>query len=290
MNPSSNTETSQVLVITGLSGAGKSSFTSILEDSGFFCIDKLPVTLLPKVIELARARHDSRAKTQFAFSIDCYTSEDIDSTIEIVSDLRSEGNLVRLLFLDASNSTISRRYSESRRPHPAGQSSLIDSIDYERQRLATLRDQADIILDTSTLNIHQFRAIIESRFVTTSPRELTILLSSFGFKHGLPQTSDIVFDVRFLDNPYFIESLRDKRGTDAAVRDYVLQQPAATEVLQLFDFIANFFPRYKAEGKSYLHIAIGCTGGKHRSVAIVEAVAERWRPLPWAIQVQHRDI
>ncbi len=280
----------RVVIISGLSGSGKTTAVRALEDLGFFCIDNMPVPLLPKVLELASGRAGPGIHS-FAFVVDTRERSFLDQADETIDKLRQEGAIVEVVFLEASDEKLIQRYSESRRPHPASDGGTVrDGIARERQLLAELRAHAEWIIDTSNKTVHELKAKIKGHFTGESESHLKITILSFGFKHGLPRECDLVFDVRFLANPYFVEDLRPQSGLDPAVRDYVLGQPEAGGVLRLMRQVGDFMlPLYEREGKSYLTVGIGCTGGQHRSVAIAEEVASRWRGRGWSVEVRHRD-
>lgn len=280
-----------VVIVTGYSGSGKSTVANSLEDLGFFCIDNLPVPLLPKVLELA-ATSESRQQHNFAFVVDTREREFLDRAGETIEKLHDEGARVDIVFLEADDETLIRRYSETRRPHPlGGEGTVRDGIARERELLAGLREHADWIIDTTRHTPHTVKALVKERFGETGRPSLRITILTFGFKHGLPAESDLVFDVRFLTNPYFVEELRPLSGLDEDVRDYVLGQPETGGFLSLFRQISDFLlPLYEREGKAYLTIGLGCTGGQHRSVAVAEAVASRLRGQGWEVTVRHRDV
>ncbi len=280
-----------VVIVTGLSGAGKSSALKVLEDIGFFCIDNLPVTFLTKFIELSG---------NFSPSI---------KGIALVMDLREEGfltsfpNLYRhlkkslvtldLIFLEADDQTLIKRYSETRRKHPVAVSgSVARAVARERELLFEVRSLASYRVDSSNFTIHQFKEYIR-KIVTAdaSQGRLNISLLSFGFRNGLPPEADIVMDVRFLPNPYFIEALREQSGFDSGVKDYVLGHPVSRSFVERFHALLKMLiPEYLREGKSYLTVAIGCTGGQHRSVAIVNYLKDSLQEDGYEISVSHRDI
>ncbi|MEZ4462864.1 MAG: RNase adapter RapZ [bacterium] len=282
----------RVVIVSGLSGSGKSTAVRALEDMGFFCIDNLPVPLLPKVLELANSSKSSPAIRDFAFVVDTREREFLSQADATIEQMRQEGAKVEVVFLEADDEKLIQRYSETRRPHPMSPTGTVrDGILRERELLADLKEHADLLVDSTSQTVHSLKALIKEHFSSEKASTLTVTLLSFGFKHGLPPECDLVFDVRFLPNPYFVEGLREKTGLDTPVRDYVLAAPEAGGVLQLLRQVGDFMlPLYEREGKSYLTVGIGCTGGKHRSVAISEAVATRWRGRGWNIQVRHRDV
>ncbi len=282
----------RVVIVSGLSGSGKSTAVRALEDMGFFCIDNLPVPLLPKVLELANSSKSSPSIRDFAFVVDTREREFLHQADETLAKMRTEGANVQVVFLEAQDEKLLQRYSETRRPHPMSPNGTVrEGIQRERKMLAPLRESADLIVDSTGQTVHSLKALIKEHFSTEKTATLTVTLLSFGFKYGLPSECDLVFDVRFLPNPYFVEGLREKTGLDEPVRDYVLAAPEAGGVLQLLRQVGDFMlPLYQREGKAYLTVGIGCTGGKHRSVAISEAVAARWRGRGWKVQVQHRNI
>jgi len=281
----------KVVIVTGLSGSGKSTVVRALEDSGFFCIDNLPFPLLPKVLELAKSPGQSHVQN-FAFVCDTREREFLHRANEIIGQLRAEGAKVEVIFLEASDELLIRRYSETRRPHPMSPDGTVrDGIAKERELLADLRATADKIIDTTEHTVHTLKAVVKELFADEEDTQLRVNVLSFGFKHGLPPECDLVFDVRFLPNPYFVEGLREQTGLDVAVRDFVLAAPETPGILGILRQVGDFMlPLYQREGKSYLTVGIGCTGGHHRSVAISESIASRWRGQGWNIEVQHRDI
>jgi UPF0042 nucleotide-binding protein len=281
----------QVIIISGLSGSGKSTAIDALEDLGFFCIDNLPVPLLPKVLEIAEAGDIKRLR-RLAFVVDTREGEFLHHFEKVVVQLREEAGALQVVFLDADDDILIRRYSQTRRPHPITESgSLRESIEIEREQLESVRACADLILDTTEHTVHSLKAALLERFTKVPARPLAIHVLSFGFKYGLAPECDLVFDVRFLKNPYFVEALRPGTGLDQEVFDFVLGQAEAGEFLRLFREYSNFLlPLYQREGKSYLTIGVGCTGGRHRSVSIGIALATRLRGLGWSVQISHRDV
>lgn len=279
---------SEFVVITGVSGAGRTQFGDSLEDLGWFVIDNIPVELIPKVAELARFKDRG---TPVALVVG--SGGDLAEIGPALDELRGSGAGVRIVFLDASTPTLVRRYGESKRRHPlaAQAGTVAGAIDLEREVLAEVRQAADIVIDTSELNVHDLRSRVNDLFAESDGSRMQVTLQSFGFKHGVPADVDTVFDCRFLPNPYWIDELRDLTGLDPAVQDYVRSMGLTGEFLRriedLFDLL---LPAYVAEGKSLLTIGFGCTGGHHRSVTIVETVAEWLRSKGIEPRVRHRDI
>jgi RNase adapter protein RapZ len=278
-----------ILLISGLSGAGRSEAAGVLEDLGWYVVDNLPTSLLEKIVELASA--PGAAIPRLALVAGRRHLDVLDK----IAGLRAEGHRVRLLFLDASTEELIRRYDTGRRRHPldgeAG--SVPEAIDLERSLLEPTKAAADVVLDTTALNVHQLKAALIDIFATEAEvaGRLQVAVMSFGFKHGLPLEVDIVMDVRFLPNPHWEESLRPMSGQDAPVRDFVLGQPEAAEFLDRFEgLLAMLLPSYAAEGRSYLTVAIGCTGGRHRSVAITEELVRRLAVRDLAARAVHRDM
>jgi len=282
----------EFVVIAGLSGAGRSQAADILEDLGWFVIDNLPPALIPKVSELARAPGTSIGKVVLVVGTGPYHDEVLPS----LQALRAQSERLRIIFLEASTDVLVRRYEGTRRRHPLStertQQSLAEAIESERSLLEGVKAEADVVVDTTGLNVHELRARVLGLFDDDEDAPLMqTTIVSFGYKHGLPIDTDLVIDCRFLPNPYWVESLRDLRGTDGPVRDYVLGQEATGEFLdRLLDLLALLLPAYVNEGKSYLTVAFGCTGGHHRSVAISERVAELLREQGFNPKVSHRDI
>ena len=277
----------EFVVITGLSGAGRSQAAAHLEDLGWFVIDNVPSALIPKLAELVNdpsATHDHIAIVVRSGDYD----EDVRPSIDA---LRATGRSVRVLFLDASTDVLVRRYESTRRRHPIAAPSLAAAIEQERSTLESLKGEADVVLDTSELNVHQLRAWIVELFAGGGEPGLQVSIVSFGYKHGLPLDVDLVFDCRFLPNPHWVESLRPHTGVDDDVREYVLAQPEALEFLERLDGLFGLLlPAYQNEGKSYLRIAVGCTGGRHRSVVIAEELARCLRDHGLDPTVLHRDV
>ena len=277
------------VIITGLSGSGKGTFLRALEDRGYFCVDNLPVGLLSKFYELTLKSGDEATKV--AMVIDVREGESLRKLPAIYDELKKqEGLTVSLWFLEASEAALVRRFSETRRPHPLNPDRPVsESIVQERELLAPIRELADHILDTSALNIHELRKHAHTLFGEQEAR-LLILLVSFGFKFGVPSVSDLVFDVRFLPNPHFVPHLKALSGEDAAVIDFMNEKPETAEfVKRLENFLDFLIPQYEKEGKSYVTISVGCTGGRHRSVFITNTVGKHFESLGYRVRITHRD-
>jgi UPF0042 nucleotide-binding protein len=279
------------IVVTGMSGAGKSAASRCLEDLGFFCIDNLPATLIPKVAELC-AQSEKRTE-RVALVVDAREGRFLDALFDILVDLRREGHQVRMVFLEASDEVLVRRFSESRRPHPLAPSgSALEGIQAERVRLAALKAKADLVVDTSNFTVHEFRKLLATSFLELpAPPHTVLALVSFGYRYGLPVDADLVFDARCLPNPHFVEELRVLTGSAQGVRDYVLGSAESRAFLdQVQSFLTFALPLYVHEGKAYLTIAIGCTGGRHRSVVLADELARRMREMGYGASVRHRDV
>ncbi len=277
----------QITVVTGLSGAGRSVAAGAFEDMGWFVIDNLPVSLVPKITELASSANDDYDRVALVMA--GYDAE----MAERVDELRSELDQVTVLFLEASTEALIRRYESTKRRHPLSDgTSLTDAIEAERARLKPAQARADLLIDTSELNPHQLRDRLAKQFSDeNSNGDMRITVSSFGFKHGIPLDVDLVLDCRFLPNPHWEDELRALSGRDAAVQDYVLNRPVTERFLGHLDgLFDDVLPAYQDEGRSYLTIAFGCTGGRHRSVSVAESVAKSLTDRGWMPRVSHRDI
>jgi UPF0042 nucleotide-binding protein len=282
---------SDFIVVTGMSGAGKSAASRCLEDLGFFCIDNLPVSLIPKVAELC-AQSEKRIE-RVALVVDAREGRFLEGLFDILVDLRREGHLVRIVFLDASDEALVRRFSESRRPHPlAPGGSALEGIRAERERLARLKAEADLVIDTSSFTVHEFRKLLATSFLDLpAPQRTSLSLVSFGYKFGLPVDADLIFDARCLPNPHFVDTLRPLTGREPPVVEYVLGFAQAREfVARIQEFLRFTLPLYVQEGKAYLTIAVGCTGGRHRSVVLTEELARLLRETGHEVSVRHRDV
>jgi len=277
-----------IVVIAGLSGAGRSQAANDFEDLGWFVIDNLPPELMPKVTELADAKGSSIERIVLVAGTGHYDRELVDA----LSELRKETPRVRILFLDCATPELVRRYEQTRRRHPISASTVEEAIAEERRRLEPVRAEADVVIDTTELNVHQLRDRVRAAFGDEETDVgMVTTIRSFGFKHGAPIDADIVLDVRFLPNPHWVDELRPLTGLDAPVRDYVLEQEAAGAFVdKVVDLLELTLPAYKQEGKAYLSIAVGCTGGRHRSVAIAEEIASRLAAGGTPVAVAHRDV
>jgi UPF0042 nucleotide-binding protein len=273
----------RVVVVTGLSGGGKSTALRALEDLDYFCTDNLPLPLVERCLELLDGKYE-----KVALGLDARQRELLDSFAVVVRRLRQK-HQVEVLFLDADDDLLVRRFSETRRRHPLAGDDLRAGIAEERNVLRPLRESAEAFVDTTALNVHQLKGIIQERY-GRAEGSLSVTMLSFGFKHGLPAEADVVLDVRFMPNPYFVEALSALSGLDETVASFVLDSPEAREFMdRTADYLAYALPRYQREGKAYLTIAVGCTGGRHRSVAVVRDLARRLGDR-WHVVVRHRDL
>lgn len=278
----------QYVLVAGLSGAGRSTATNALEDLGWYKIDNLPARLVGPVVELLEP---SPATERVALGVG--TGGYSGAVAEAVEQLRETGDDVKLIFLDASNDSLVSRFESTRRRHPLddGTSLLSTAIKQERRLLAPARALADVVIDTTDLNVHQLRQRLDELFPAEAGERMHVTVMSFGFKHGLPRDVDLVLDLRFLPNPHWQEALRPLTGLDAPVRDYVLGRPETAEFLdRLSGLLELTVPAYEREGKTYLTVAMGCTGGRHRSVALAEALAHRAPLVTRRPVVRHRDL
>jgi UPF0042 nucleotide-binding protein len=283
-----------ILVITGLSGAGRSNAADDLEDIGWFVVDNLPITLMDKIVELGSATIGSGKSHFQRLGLVVGPTADQADVVDEIRRLRASANRVRVLFLDATTAELVKRYGSTRRKHPLDDRGLglADAIERERALLEPVKAEADLIIDTSSLTVHQLKSRIATAFADDAHDvAMQTAITSFGYKHGMPLDVDLVIDVRFLPNPHWVEDLRPLTGLDEPVRTYVFDQPATAEFLERFEHLLEMLvPAYASEGKSYLSIAIGCTGGHHRSVAIAEELAGWLRRAGYEPRVTHRDI
>ena len=278
-----------VLVVTGLSGGGRSTALRALEDLGFFCVDNLPPTLAPQLLKLVA---DDAKPSGVGLGIDVRTGAFLKGAEQVLAELEAKGHRVEVLFLDCTDEVLVRRFSETRRPHVlAHEGDLLSAIGNERQRLAWLRQRANRVIDTTELTVHDLKHLLAEQVSRTDgSAQMVTRIVSFGFKYGLPVDADLVFDLRFLPNPYFVDSLRGLSGTDAEVSDYVLSAEVTEEFLQtLWPLLEKTLPRYAQEGKAYLTIGFGCTGGRHRSVAVAEHAAQKLGER-FDVALSHRDV
>jgi UPF0042 nucleotide-binding protein len=282
----------RLIIVTGMSGAGKTQALKMLEDMGFYCVDNLPIPLIETFAELTMSNQGGIRNA--ALGIDIRSGEDLSVLNRIFDDWSRKRVPFEILFLDAGDETLIKRYKETRRAHPLAAGGRIDSgIEKERVKLGFLKEEADYIIDTSRLLTKELRQELEKIFINREAyRNLYITILSFGFKYGIPSDADLVFDVRFLPNPYYAEELRPKTGEEKEVRDYVMQHGTAALFLdKLNDMLEFLIPNYVLEGKNQLVIAIGCTGGKHRSVTIARSVYDRFKSREeFGIKIEHRDI
>ena len=283
----------EFILISGMSGAGKSKAASFMEDMDFFCVDNLPAPLISKFAELGMAGSGEYERVVLVTDVRSGTS--FDGLFQALDALKEMKCSYRILFMDASDETIIKRYKETRRSHPLVDDgiSLEQAIPKEREMLRPLRERAEYIIDTSALSTAKLKGELRRLFARgeQSQGRMDLRILSFGFKHGVPMEADLVFDVRFLPNPYYLAELRQKTGLDTAVRDYVFSTPTAHEFFaRLTDFTDWLLPRYEEEGKSVLVIAVGCTGGHHRSVAVAHALAGHYRSQGVSVSENHRDL
>lgn len=281
----------RLVIVTGMSGAGKSSVLKMLEDAGYFCVDNLPIQLIYKLVQLTFA--DTEKIDKVALGIDIRSGQALEELNEVLNYMNSAGYQFEILFLDASTEVLVKRYKETRRIHPlSGAGRVEQGIETEREKLEFLKKKADVIIDTSQLLIRELKAQIDKIYINDEKyNNFYITILSFGFKYGIPMDSDLVFDVRFLPNPYYIPELKNLTGNDSSVKDYVLQSDMAGIFLEKLDDMVTFLiPNYITEGKNQLVISIGCTGGKHRSVTLANELVKRLSRLEYGLKVEHRDI
>lgn len=283
----------KIIIVTGMSGAGKSTALNVLEDEGYYCVDNMPISLMPKFAELADGHNQDKGYNNIALGIDIrsgHSLAEIDSVLDYMKEKKYEYTIV---FLESSDEVLIKRYKETRRAHPLAKDGRVDkAIMLEREQLKFLKQRADVIIDTSQLLTREFKEELEKIVLGRKEfNNLMVTVLSFGFKYGIPSDADIVFDVRFLPNPYYVEELRPLTGNDKKIQDYVMKAPEAEEFLERVDGLIQFLlPNYVKEGKSSLVIAVGCTGGKHRSVTLANAIAKRLSKTPYGCKVEHRDI
>lgn len=284
-------ENLRIVIVTGLSGSGKSTALKALEDIGFFCVDNLPIMLLPKLLDLQTGASSEVSK--IALVMDLREKHFLENHIAVLSKLKKKKYDIEILFLDTSDEFLMRRFSETRRVHPLSEGRTIpESIKLEREKLMELKEMAGNVIDTSNYSVHQLKEHVQRLYLAPGKtRKLLINLTSFGYRFGLPPDADIVMDVRFLPNPYFVSDLRSHDGNEENVKKYVMRWDDTKQFLtNLFNMMGFLTPLYEKEGKSYLNIAIGCTGGRHRSVVILNQLAEYFSDRNYTINLSHRDI
>jgi len=282
----------RLVIVSGRSGSGKSTALDVLEDNDFYCIDNLPATLLPELVE--RTLLDTDLYPQIAVSIDARSQPyQLERFPELLADLRARNIQCDLIFLDANNETLLKRFSETRRRHPLTDEtrSLPEAIADEKRLLEPIIDLADLCIDTTHLNLYQLRDIIKLRLLDKPEPGTAFLIESFGFKRGVPVDADVIFDMRCLPNPYWIPELRGYSGLDEPVIDYLCEQPEAEEMYQdVYAYLSKWLPRFAASNRAYVTIGIGCTGGQHRSVYMTERLGTALRKILKNVQIRHRDV
>lgn len=280
----------QIVFVSGLSGSGKTTAMAALEDLSFYCVDNLPVQLVPQFLALCTTASTSIEK--IALALDAREEAFLENFPEVVAELRSGGAVVEVIFLDCSNEALERRYRETRRVHPLSPGgSVLEGIERERTLLDQVVGMADLSVDTTTMNVHQLKDTIVRHVQGGAGRNTVVNVVSFGYRHGTPAAVELLFDVRFLPNPYFEQGLREGSGLDEAVARHVLESDRGRAFFErLEDFVRYLLPLYDQEGKAYLTIGVGCTGGRHRSVATAEAIAARLRGEGREVNVSHRDV
>jgi UPF0042 nucleotide-binding protein len=281
----------RVVIITGLSGSGKSTALRALEDIGFFCVDNLPVILLPKFLSITTS--SSPEIKQVAMVMDLRERSFLDKYPKIFTGLKEKGYKIEILFMESSDDSLLHRFSETRRIHPLSERGwIMEGILLEREKLTSLKTMADKIIDTTSLNVHQLKDIVQRHFLPSSRhKKMVINVTSFGYRYGLPADADLVFDVRFLPNPYFMENLKNYDGTNTDVKNYVLENKESKEFLEkIMDLMNLLIPLYEKEGKVRLNVALGCTGGKHRSVVMANKLGSYFSSMKYRVNLNHRDI
>ena len=281
----------RVVIITGLSGSGKSTALRALEDIGFFCVDNLPVVLLPKFLDITTL--SSPEIDRVAMVMDLRERSFLDKYQRIFTRLKDKGYKIDILFLESSDDSLLHRFSETRRIHPLSEKGpIMEGIRLEREKLLSLKQMADKIIDTTSINVHQLKDIVQRYFLPSSGyNKMVVNVTSFGYRYGLPADADLVFDVRFLPNPYFVENLKNFDGHHAAVKDYVLKNKESKEFLKkILDLMTLLIPLYEKEGKVRLNVALGCTGGKHRSVVMANELSSYFSAMKYMVNLNHRDI
>ena len=282
-------DSNQLVILTGLSGSGKSTVLKAFEDMGFYCVDNLPVELIPIFAELHAAGEDNLSRA--ALLVDAREGAQLQKLPGLLTHLRKE-HPISLVFIEANDDALLRRYSETRRPHPLGKEySVRESLAQERELMAPIRKLADVVIDSTQFNVHELRTFVTRRFKSPDRHPMLISVVSFGYKYGVPSDADLIFDVRFLPNPHFVPGLRKFTGRSVKVRRFIRSFPQTGEFLRRMEsLLAYLMPHYIEEGKSYLTIAFGCTGGKHRSVMLAEEIKKALAKRKYATKVTHRDI
>lgn len=281
----------RVVIITGLSGSGKSTALRALEDIGFFCVDNLPVVLLPKF--LALTAQSSPEIKRVALVMDLRERSFLEKYERIFSNLKEKGYKIEILFLDSTDESLLHRFSETRRIHPLSEKGLVmDGISLEREKLSPLKEMADRVIDTTSSNVHQLKDIVQQYFLPSSGhKKMIINVISFGYRYGLPADADVVYDARFLPNPYYVKELKEFDGHNTSVKEYVLNnEKSKTFLKKILDLMTFLIPLYDKEGKVRLNVALGCTGGKHRSVVIANQLGAHFSEMKYIVNVIHRDI
>ena len=289
VKPRAKRESNQLVILTGLSGSGKSTVLKAFEDMGFYCVDNMPVGLIPIFAELNEAGEGNFSRA--ALLVDAREGAQLQKLPGLLMHLRKD-HPISLVFIEANDDALLRRYSETRRPHPLGKDySVRESLQHERELMAPIRKLADLVIDSTQFNVHELRNFITRRFKSPDRHTMLISVVSFGYKYGVPVDADLIFDVRFLPNPHFVPALRKHTGRDAKVRRFIRSFPQTGEFLKRMEsLLAYLMPHYIEEGKSYLTIAFGCTGGKHRSVMLAEEIKKALEKRKYASKVFHRDI
>jgi UPF0042 nucleotide-binding protein len=287
--PRAKRDSNQLVILTGLSGSGKSTVLKAFEDMGFYCVDNMPVGLIPIFAELHEAGEGNFSRA--ALLVDAREGAQLQKLPALLMHLRKE-HPISLVFIEANDEALLRRYSETRRPHPLGKDySVRESLLHERELMAPIRKLADLVIDSTQFNVHELRNFVTRRFKTADRHPMLISVVSFGYKYGVPVDADLIFDVRFLPNPHFVPALRKFTGRDAKVRRFIRSFPQTGEFLKRMENLLTYLmPHYIEEGKSYLTIAFGCTGGKHRSVMLAEEIKKALEKRRYATKVFHRDI
>jgi UPF0042 nucleotide-binding protein len=281
----------RVVIITGMSGSGKSTALRALEDIGFYCVDNMPVVLLPKFLSIQS--ETSKNVPEVAMVMDLREKSFLETYTKIFARLRDRGYKIEILFLDASDDALLHRFSETRRVHPMSvKGSVMDGINLEREKLSPLKNMAEKVIDTTSCNVHQLKDSVQRCFISSSASQrLVIHVTSFGYRYGVPSDADIVLDVRFLPNPYFVEDLKKFDGHHPNVREYVLgSDESRIFIRKLYELMAFLIPLYEKEGKSRLNIALGCTGGRHRSVVLANHLGSYLSDKNYVVTINHRDI